>query len=166
MQVLAALQVLGRGTCFDDVSQTSLMSEPVACMTFHTFCRHFAAELYHAHVRLPTGDEQVKVMEDFHKLGFTGAVGSTDVIHVRWDACSDNLLRTNTGKEGHPTIAYAATVDHSGRVLAMTAGLPGSYNDKTIICADAVVIKIKEDPLCTERVFHLMGADGSAVECK
>ncbi|CAM9826734.1 unnamed protein product [Sphacelaria rigidula] len=165
LKVLAALQTLGRGTCFDDISQMSLMSEPVACASFHAFCEHFAQELYADHVRLPTGDDQDKVMEDFHKLGFTGAVGSADVTHVKWDACPYSEQRTHTGKEGYPTLAYQATVDHSGRVLAVMPGCPGSFNDKTIIRFDAAVTKIRNDGVYKNRVFYLRAGDGNMVRC-
>jgi hypothetical protein len=44
-----------------------------------------------------------------------------------------------TGKEHFPTIAYEATVDHSGRVLGVTKGFPGAKNDKTIVRFDLTV---------------------------
>ncbi|CAM9530890.1 unnamed protein product, partial [Sphacelaria rigidula] len=165
MQVLAALQTLGRGTCFDGINQMSLIIEPVACRSFHAFCEHFAQELYADHVCLPTGEDQDKVMEDFHKLRFTGAVGSADVTHVKWDACPYSEQRVHTGKDGYPTIAYHATVDHSGRVLADMPGCPGSFNDKTIIRFDAAVTKIKNDAVYKDRVIYLRAADGTMVRC-
>ncbi|CAN0506339.1 unnamed protein product, partial [Scytosiphon promiscuus] len=117
---MAALQILGRGNCFDDISQMSLMCEPTAAATFHTFCRRFAHDLYDEHVFLPQGEHLDKVMQEYHQLGFSGAVGSTDVTHVKWGMCSYNLGRSYTGKEGFPTIAYQATVGHSGRALPIT----------------------------------------------
>lgn len=166
LQVLSALQVLGRGNFFDDVSQLSFMSESVAQASFHVFCKNFAAELYDSHIYLPTGEALKKVMRDYHRLGFSGAMGSTDVSHIRWDSCKYSLLRSFTGKEGFPTIAYQVTVDHTGRVLAVTEGFPGAQNDKTIIRYDAAVKSIREDPAYTEAVFHLRDATGSSVECK
>ena len=82
-QVLAALQILGRGVCFDDVSQLFLMSEATVCAVFHTFCSRFAKEFYRVYVNLSTGDTLTKVMGYYDKLGFSGAIGSTDVTHVK-----------------------------------------------------------------------------------
>ena len=84
---MGALHVLGRGTYFDVVSELSFMSVSIAAATFHRFCECFAQEIFHVHVRLPTGEAQKKVIQEYHALGFTGAIGSTDVTRVRWDAC-------------------------------------------------------------------------------
>ncbi|CAN0390838.1 unnamed protein product, partial [Ascophyllum nodosum] len=142
------------------------MSEPTIQASFHQFCKYFAEEFYEEHIFLPTGTMQTKVMEDFHKVGFTGAVGSTDVTHIRWDCCVYSLVRSYTGKEGFPTIAYQVTVDHSGRALAVTRGFAGAHNDKTIIRYDDAVQQIRKNATYTERVFQLRGKDGELIDCK
>ncbi|CAN0416889.1 unnamed protein product, partial [Ascophyllum nodosum] len=144
-QVLTALQILGRGNCFQDTSQLSLMSEAPACTCFHIFCKRFVEELYDEHIHLPTGAAHEKVMGEYDKVGFTGAIGSTDVTHVKWDCFPFSLQRSYTGEEGYPTIAYQATVDHTGNVLSVTRGFPGAQNDKTIIRYDAAVQRVRED---------------------
>ena len=160
-QVLASLHILGRGNVYDDMTQLSFMSESMACVTFHKFCKFFARDLYDAHVRLPTGEALERVMLDYHKLGFTGAVGSTDVTHVKWACCPYSQARNYTGKEGFPTIAYQLTVDHSGRALAVTEGFEGSQNDKTIIRYDAAVKMIRDNPQYKDRTFVLYNSDGT-----
>ncbi|CAN0514470.1 unnamed protein product, partial [Scytosiphon promiscuus] len=64
------------------------------------------------------------------------------------------------------SIAYQATVDHSGRTLPITQGFPGAHNDKTIIRHDQAVETIRHDPLYAEDTFLLRAADGSLVEQK
>lgn len=142
------------------------MSEATVCSVFHTFCSRFAKEFYREYINLPTGDNLTKVMGYYHKLGFSGAIGSTDVTHVKWDCCPYSLQRSYTGKEGYPTIAYQATVDFSGRVLGTTAGFAGAHNDKTIIRYDLAVQKVREDPLYTEQTFGLKLADGTTKQHK
>ena len=161
LQILAALHILGRGSCLDDISQLSLMSKQMAAVTFHKFCRNFAEDLYEEHIYLPTGAYQDKVMDEYHKLGFTGAIGSTDVTHVGWGMCPFTLGRSFTGKEGFPTIAFQVTVDHAGRALAVTKGFTGATNDKTIIRYDAAVAKIGTDPQYKDREYKLRKADGT-----
>ncbi|CAN0169021.1 unnamed protein product, partial [Pylaiella littoralis] len=56
-----------------------------------------------------------------------------------------NQGRSYTGKEGKPTVGYQVTVNHAGRVLAVTEGFTGSTNDKTIICCDEAVDRIRTD---------------------
>ena len=166
IQVLTALQILGRGNCFDDILQLSLMSKSMAAATFHKFCKHFAEEVFDEHIYLPTGTYQDEVMRMYHLLGFTGAIGSTDVTHIGWAMCPFTLGRSYTGKEGFPTIAYQVTVDHAGRAIAITSGFTGATNDKTIIRYDAGVEKIKTDSQYTDREYKLRKADGTFRERK
>lgn len=142
------------------------MSKQTAQATFHKFCKSFASELYEEHIYLPTGTYLDHVMDQYSRMGFTGAVGSTDVTHVRWGMCPFNLGRSYTGKEGFPTIAYQVTVDHSGRALAVTEGFTGATNDKTIIRYDEAVRMIRESPEYRDRVFKLRMADGSWITRK
>lgn len=57
-----------------------------------------------------------------------------------------------TGKEsGYPTLAYEATVDHTGRVLGVTQGFPGLTNVKF----DKTVQSIKVVRRYAEKSFEL-----------
>ena len=105
-------------------------------------------------------------MEHYHKLGLSGAIGSTDVTHVEWDRCPYSLQHSYPGKEGHPTIAYQATVDFTGRLLGTTRGFPGAQNAETIIRYNCAVQRIREDRQYTEQVFELKSADGKTFKHK
>lgn len=143
LQVLAVLYILGRGNYFDDITQMSCISEPTVQRVFHAFTARFSRELFSTWVKLPTGADLKKVMDDYDDVGFTGAVGSTDVTHVHWQQAPFSKRRSYTGKEGFPTLAYECTVDHSGRLLACTRGFPGAQNDKTIVRFDGFVRELK-----------------------
>ncbi|CAN0345009.1 unnamed protein product, partial [Pylaiella littoralis] len=113
---------------------------------------------------LPSSDgngELDKVVGEYEKLGFPCAMGSTDVTHIAWSRCPYNQARSYTGKEGKPTVWYQVTVNHTGRVLAVTEGFTGSTNDKTIICWDAAVDQIRRDKQDTEKKFDVYKADGT-----
>ena len=111
-------------------------------------------------VHLPPGASQ-EVMEHYHKLGLTGAIGSTDVTHVRWDRCPYSRQCSYTGKVGFPTIAYQATVDYTGRVRGATKGFAGGQDDATIIRYDLAAQNTREHPQYTEQTFDLRRADGT-----
>ncbi|CAN0043663.1 unnamed protein product, partial [Pylaiella littoralis] len=165
--VLASLHILGRGNFFEDMTQMSHMSESTIQNSFHKFNKLFAREFYHSHVHLPTaGEDQEQVMKHYDHLGFTGAIGSTDVTHIKWAACPHSWEKLYTGKEGFATIAFQAIVDHTGRLLAATKGFAGSMNDKTIIRYDAAVTKIRKDPIYTEKVYTLFDKDGTPFQRK
>ncbi|CAN0330784.1 unnamed protein product, partial [Hapterophycus canaliculatus] len=162
-QVLACLTILGRGNCFASIYQMSWMSAALVQAIFHKFCKHFANEMYDEHIYLPTEEngELDRVMGQYEKLGFPGAMGSTDVTHVAWSRCPYNQARSYTGKEGAPTVGYQVTVNHAGRALAVTEGFTGSTNDKTIICWDAAVDQIRKDEQYREKTFEVYNEDGT-----
>jgi len=165
LQVLAVLYILGRGNYFDDITQMTFMSEKTIQRVFHAFTKRFSRELFSTWVVLPTGADLKKVMNDYDDLGFTGAMGSTDVTHVHWQGAPFSQRRSYTGKEGYPTLAYECTVDHSGRVLACTRGFPGAQNDKTIVRFDGFVHELKEG-IYKDIEFTLKDAAGREYKVK
>lgn len=158
--------MLGRGNCFDDVQQLSFMSEQVACQTFHEFNELFARELYSEYVSLPKGAEMDKVRDEYHQLGFTGAVSSTDVTHVAWDCCPASQAVMYNGKEGRPTIGYQATVTHSRYAIGVTKGFPGAQNDKSIIRNDKTVSTIRNSKWFREMEYSLKTENGDDELCR
>ena len=129
--------MLGRGGCFDNQYDGSGISEETLRVFFHDFNEFFASNFYDAFVFPPTTPEDVaKVTTIYRRLGFPGAVGSIDCVHVRWDKCPFSLRSSCKGKEGYPSLAYEAVVDHHRRILSVTKSHYGARNDKTIIKFD------------------------------
>ncbi|CAN0370454.1 unnamed protein product, partial [Ectocarpus fasciculatus] len=168
VHVLAWLTILGRGNCFASIYQMSWMSAATVQAMFHKFCKHFAREMYDEHIYLPSeqNGELDHVMKQYDRLGFSGAMGSMDVTHIGWSKCPYNLARSYTGKEGVPTVGYQVTVNHAGRAIAVTEGFTGSTNDKTIVCWDAAVEKIRTDKQYTEKTFDVYNEDGTTTTLK
>ena len=164
LQVLTALHVLSQENCFDDIKQLSLISESMAQATFRNFCSHFARDLYDEHIRVSVEVGEEKVMDEYKRPGLTGAIGSTDVTHIRWGCCTHSLSHSYTGKARVPTVAYQSAVNYSGRALAIMQGFPGARNDKTIIRNDTAINAIQQDPMDTEDKFFLYAADGTKIE--
>ncbi|CAM9335064.1 unnamed protein product [Discosporangium mesarthrocarpum] len=73
--ILAVLQILGRGTCFDDIEIASGIAESTIQALFHTSCKNCAKVMYETWIFTPVGDDLKKVTDTFGKLGFPGAVG-------------------------------------------------------------------------------------------
>ncbi|CAM9797587.1 unnamed protein product, partial [Discosporangium mesarthrocarpum] len=65
------------------------------------------------------------------------------------------------GKEGFPSIAYEVSVDHTGRVLGVTAGFLGAKSDKTMIGFDKLITKIRSKDQCTQLEYTLLDAEGT-----
>ncbi|CAN0329267.1 unnamed protein product [Discosporangium mesarthrocarpum] len=71
--------------------------------------------MFETWIGLPKSDEELqRTMKAYHRLGYTGAVGSTDVTHLNWNKCPVVDTRSYKGKEGSP-LAYEVNVDHSMR---------------------------------------------------
>lgn len=161
LQVLLSLQILARGNFMRDLRGRSFMSTASIHKAFHTFCERFAAEMFDEWIRLPVGEDLEKVMAAYDKLGFTGAMGSTDVTHVAFSHVSASHARSFIGKEGYATLAYQATVDHTGRAIAVTHGFPGAHNDKTIVRFDLAVDEVRHSEPYKSKEFALRNGDGS-----
>ena len=54
-----------------------------------------------------------------------------------------------------PTVAYEVTVNHSGRVVYISTGHPGSRNDKTIVKTDKLVMDLKNVKILQDFEFKL-----------
>jgi hypothetical protein len=121
MKLLACLRVLGRGAVFDDIEELSGMSKSTAHRSFKAFIRNFSHHFYAEYVYAPEGEALQQVMDVYSRLGFDGAIGSTDCVHVKMDQCPGDLYWRCKGKEGYPTLVYSVVVDHAHRIMHSTA---------------------------------------------
>ncbi|CAM9168548.1 unnamed protein product, partial [Discosporangium mesarthrocarpum] len=159
--VLAVLQILGRGSCFDDIQQLSGISQSRAQSTFHHFCKCFARAMYAKGISIPEGNDLTEVVRMYVALRFPGAVGSIDVTHVRWERAPISEGVHYMRKEGFMTVAYQVTVDHTGFARGVTVGFPGARNDKTILQYDGTIRSIRHDPKYTQSVYKVVDYEGN-----
>ncbi|CAM9882615.1 unnamed protein product, partial [Discosporangium mesarthrocarpum] len=61
-QVLAVLQILERGNCFDYIRQLSGMSATTAHKRPHQFCCAFVQDMHDKWIFMPEGEELQKMM--------------------------------------------------------------------------------------------------------
>lgn len=157
-KVLACLQILGRGNCFDDIPTMSFMSEQTIQYVFHEFTERFAHDFYPKHVLFPEGEYRKEVMAEYADVGFPGCIGSTDVTHVHWVGAPHGARTSYVGKEGYPTVAFEVTCDHKLRCLGATRAFPGAHNDCTIVKFDATIRKVMEE--CKDVEYTLLNSQG------
>ncbi|CAM9609651.1 unnamed protein product, partial [Discosporangium mesarthrocarpum] len=143
LKYLTVLKILCRGYCLDNIEMVSGIHEGTVQACFHTFSKNFAKRVYKTWISAPEGEDLKDFTATYARLGFPGALGSCDVTHVRWDKAPASRTVYYTGKEGFPSIAYSATVDHTRRALALTAGFAGATNEKTIVRYDPSVDRVK-----------------------
>ena len=108
---------------------------------------------YCSHSRTP--DEIDFAQKQYERIGLPGCVGSADVVHVRWERCPAAYRALACGKEGFPTVAYEVVVDHFRRILSVTRGFFGSFNDKIIVRFDGFIQAIHDRELYSEVEFKV-----------
>ena len=108
---------------------------------------------------------EMKVRKEYHDLGFTEAVVSTDVTHVAWHYCPHSQSNLFTGKEGRTTVEYQAMVNHPRYMVGITQGYPGAQNDKVIIRNDLTVSTVRERKWFKEMEYKVKNVNGKVELC-
>jgi len=162
--VLAWLRIVGRSVTLDDIEELSAISQPTIHNFFHQFNLHAREDLFPIHVKMPsTLKDLMEVESAYASIGFPGACGSMDVVHIPLGRCPMGLSNVCTGKEGYPTLGYNVICDHRGRALALMPGAYGTINDKTIVKHDDAVEKVKTDSLYTNYSYQVYNDKNQAV---
>ena len=106
LKVLGVFRVLGRAYCFDGIGELCNTDAEIHRVFFHKFVVTFARELQDEWIRMPQGDELVRIMRMYAQRGQPGAVGSMDGWQM-FLVTARALRRAATGKEaGHPNRGY------------------------------------------------------------
>ncbi|XRB22065.1 hypothetical protein RI054_29g119150 [Pseudoscourfieldia marina] len=83
--------------------------------------------------------------EVYSRLGFPGAIGCMDVIHVAWMNCPAPDRAAFTGKEGFPTIALNVVSGPRRSCTFIGDAQPGARNDKAICKICPSVASLRQD---------------------
>ena len=111
IKLLCCLRVLERDDCCDQIEEMSDVPEKTVWWFFKIFLRNFPIALFNKVIKLPKeGDELLKVMNVYRKMGFPGAVGSVDATHIRWHMCPVKYVHAVTGKEKYPSVAFQVLI--------------------------------------------------------
>jgi hypothetical protein len=163
--ILGAFRYLGRGLTFDDLEESTAISEEVHRKFFHKFIKIGSTVLYDRYVRAPQTKEEVQQhMHEFATAGLPGAFASTDATNIIHELCNWKNRRAHIGfKSKHACRTYNTTVNHRRRILASTFGNPGSFNDKTLILFDTFIRDIKRGEKLDDYTFELLERRGEEV---
>lgn len=134
-KILAALRILARDVCIEDVKEGSGMRRSTILSCFHKFISGMSSEkVLKKFVSPPQGDQLKESLQTFEKLGFPGCIGSIDCTHIRWDHCPHSWKNNMTSsKEAGPTVKFEVVVDHNRRVLHVSEAFTGVAHDQSIL---------------------------------
>jgi hypothetical protein len=98
------------GECFRSVEGRTGIDEDTIREFFHTFMDWMVQRFYAEFITVPYDEQLAFVVSDYEKIGFPGAVGSVDCVHIPWDRCPYEYRQMNrSGKDGFPTRVYEVT---------------------------------------------------------
>ena len=120
------LRYLGRGWTFDDVSESTGISEEVLSDFFETFITCGSEDFYDKCVRLPTDEEEFECnFCEFESAGFTGCCVSTDAANIVCDELSWTRRQQHVGfKQSLTARTCNTSANHRRRVLHVARGFP------------------------------------------
>ena len=155
--VLGALRYLGRGWTFDDIEESTAISEETHRQFFHIFIDYCSNNLFNKHVIMPsTADEARTHIHDFAIGGLPGCVSSTDATHIAMGCCAYQLRHLHKGfKLNSPSRTYNLSCNHRRRILYTTSGHPARWNDKTLQRFDKFMTGIYSGTLLDDVAFQL-----------
>jgi hypothetical protein len=87
---------------------------------------------------MPSTIEELRDCEaEYRSTGFPGCIGRTDATHIPLEKVSFGLRQAHLGyKMSVTTLSYNLTVNHCQKILHITTGHPGCWNDKTLVRFD------------------------------
>ena len=133
--LLGVLCYLGRGWTFDDLEESTSISEETHRQFFHKFILWGSTTLFDQYVSHPTtgGEEFNGHSKEMEVCGLHGCIASTDATHVTMNRCPLIRSNENTGyEEKLPSRLYNICVNHRRQILHTTRGHPARWNDKTL----------------------------------
>jgi hypothetical protein len=160
---LAALQYLGWGWTFDDLAESTAISQEVLCVFFHSFIDFGSTVLYKLYIRPPQTSSDASVHAAEYKIaGFPGAIGPTDATHIMLERVSYRFRQTHMGfKMTHTARTYNITVNHRRQIIATTSGHPARWNDKTLALFDNFMQELHEGDIMDGNRFKLYAYDSN-----
>ena len=161
MKMVASLRILATGAQFDAFEECAGLDKETLRRFFHQWMAHLATNVAPLFIKLPTeGEELEHCLEVYRKLGFPGAVMSTDATHVPWDRVPCTQHANHVGKEKFPSLVWNAHVTHDRQFRHVEPAQAGARNDKTLAHYDWLMQSIKNG-LYSDKVFTVYDASGA-----
>ena len=142
LKLLGALFTLATAATHYVVSTNTNISGEVHRCFFNQWIASMAS-IKEEFIYMPRDMEEFNnVVGEYTAMGLPGCVGSVDCVHIGWDMCPTQQQNMYKGKEGYPSIAYEVICTSRKFIQSVSAGHPGSRNDKHIVRTDETVMSL------------------------
>ena len=94
---------------------------------------------------LKTEEELSAIMRCYEEVGLPGAMGSLDVVHVKWSSCPSGDYNCCKGKEGFPTLGFECISNYDRKILGVFGPQFGTQSDKHIVKLDENVAAVRDN---------------------
>lgn len=84
-------------------------------------------------LRKPNEEDILEIEKRYSRLGFPGCIGAVDCASWEWANCPLAWQGLHKGKEKKPNCRMEVGCDDILRILHLNFGIPGSFNDRTIL---------------------------------
>ena len=159
--VMGSLAILGGAyTTFKQIPTLTKICETEHSKFFLKFV-HFLWRVRDEYIFLPKDREQLQiVMKRYEEMGLPGAMGSVDVVHVKWSKCPAGDYNRAKGKESYPSLAFECISNFDRRICSVFGPSFGSRNDKHIVKNDPGVRAVSDDWYSSE-LWNYFDEDGN-----
>ncbi len=140
---MGALAILSGTTSGFRNLQTATHICATDCSKFFKKFVRYLFDRQHEYIYLPCNVGELKtVMRSYEEMGLPGAMGSVDVVHVKWSNCPAGDYNQAKGKESYPSLAFECISDFNRCICHVHGPQFGTRNDKHIANMDIGVPSI------------------------
>ena len=144
IKILFSLRVLAGGTKIADAAEMSgFMSNSEGNNFFSKFVVEFALIFEHIHIRPLEGDELLRSMSTYARLGLPGCIGSIDATFVPWGRVPKDDHNLCDGDKGVGAL-FEAVVTHERLVCAVGGFFGATISDKISVKYSEYVEAVKQ----------------------
>ena len=130
LKVLTCLRILASGVKFQEaIEMNGFQSYSSANKFFKDFCRLFRSHYEKEFIKPLEGDDLIRCLTEYARMGLPGCVGSMDATFVAWEKTNKNLRNVCDGDKG-VGLLYNTVVTHFKKVVAVEGSYYSTINDK------------------------------------
>jgi hypothetical protein len=138
---------------------------------FHSFYEKFLNWMWlmkDDYIHLPKTDEEINhVGRLHHRIGFPGAIGYVDCVHLSWNSCRHTLrmqcINAGAGEsKGKPSVVFQYMVSHTTKYLSISYMFWGATSNTTIVKFNKAIKEVMTGVYSTQQ-FTMYAGDGNKV---